>query len=122
MARIEALLRRSPIKPNNPNSTGQEIYRFGTVVLDVRKTLVTLDNRPVNLTAREFHLFCYFVEHQGITLSRDELLREVWGQKAGTLTRTVDVHVASLRQKLKACPKDPEMIITVSGIGYRFQS
>ena len=122
MARIEALLRRSPFKPNNPNSAGPDFYRFGAIVLDVRRTLVTQDNKPVNLTVREFHLFRYFAEHQGITLSRDELLQEVWGQKAGTLTRTVDVHVASLRQKLESCPKDPEMIITVPGIGYRFQS
>jgi len=121
MARIEAILRRSTSKPSNPNLTGDEIYRFGTIVLDVRKTQVTMDNKPVNLTAREFHLFCYFAEHQGVTLSRDELLREVWGQKAGTLTRTVDMHVASLRQKLKRGPRDPEMIVTVSGIGYRFQ-
>jgi len=121
MARIEALLRRSPGRPRNLNSTGQEIYRFGSVVLDIRKTLVTQGNRPVNLTAREFQLFCYFAEHQGITLSRDELLREVWGQKTGTLTRTVDVHVSSLRQKLGLCPQDPELIVTVPGIGYRFQ-
>ena len=123
MARIEALLRRSPTKADVArSSSGPDLYRFGSVVMDIRKTLVTHDNKPVNLTAREFHLLRYFAEHRGITLSRDELLREVWGQRAGTLTRTVDVHVASLRQKLEAEPKDPEMIITVPGIGYRFQS
>lgn len=122
MARIEALLRRSPGKGIQANSTQPDSYRFGAIVLDIRRTLVTLDGKSVNLTAREFRLFRYFAEHKGITLTRDELLREVWGQKSVTLTRTVDVHVASLRQKLESCPKDPEMIITVPGIGYRFQS
>ena len=121
MARIEALLRRSPIKKDIAHSSGPDQYRFGSVVVDVRRTLVTLDSKPVNLTAREFHLLRYFAEHRGATLSRDELLREVWGQKSGTLTRTVDVHVAGLRQKLEPGRKDPELIVTVPGIGYRFQ-
>jgi two-component system alkaline phosphatase synthesis response regulator PhoP len=121
MARIEALLRRSPSRTDIPLSRGPDIYRFGSIVLDIRRTLVTQDNKHVNLTAREFQLLRYFAEHQRITLSRDELLREVWGQKSGTLTRTVDVHVASLRQKLEAFPKDPEMILTVPGVGYRFE-
>jgi two-component system alkaline phosphatase synthesis response regulator PhoP len=74
------------------------------------------------VTAREFHLLRYFAEHPGTTLTREELLREVWGHEAGTFTRTVDVHVASLRQKLETSSKRPEMIITIPGIGYRFQS
>lgn len=121
MARIEALLRRSPFKMESAPSGGPDLYRFGSIVLDIRRTLVTQGNKPVNLTAREFHLLRYFAEHRGVTLSRGELLKEVWGQHSGTLTRTVDVHVASLRQKLKSSPQDPEMIVTVSGIGYRFQ-
>ena len=63
----------------------------------------------------------YFVEHVGTTLSRDEILREVWAYDEGTYTRTVDVHVASLRQKLEKDPKRPELIITVPGIGYKFE-
>jgi len=122
MARIEALLRRSTIKPGISPASGPDLYRFGSIVLDIRKTLVTQNDNPVNLTAREFQLLSYFAEHPGITLSRDELLREVWGQKSGTLTRTVDVHVASLRQKLGASSRDSELIVTVPGIGYRFQS
>ncbi len=121
MARIEALLRRAPAKTDLARSGGQPIYQFGSIVIDIRKTKVTQDGKPVNLTAREFHLLRYFAEHQGVTLSRDELLEQVWGQKAGTFTRTVDMHVASLRQKLEMLPKKPEMIITVPGMGYRFQ-
>lgn len=119
MARIEVLLRRTSSK-GQPHS--HMIYQFGSLVLDVRRTKVTRRGKTVTLTAREFHLLHYFAEHPGITLTRDELLQEVWGQKSGTFTRTVDVHVASLRQKLEHVPKNPELIITVPGIGYRFQS
>ena len=122
MARVEALLRRNPAKAENATSGGTDRYQFGSIVLDIRGTRVTRDGQPVYLTAREFHLLHYFVQHPGVTLSRDELLRGVWGQEAETLTRTVDVHVASLRQKLEKYPKKPEMIITVPGIGYRFQN
>jgi two-component system alkaline phosphatase synthesis response regulator PhoP len=122
MARVEALLRRKPAKQGTGHSGGPEVYRFGSIVLDLRKTSVTRDGKPVNLTAREFNLLRYFVEHKGVAISRDELLREVWGHNSGTFTRTVDVHVASLRQKVEDSPKNPEMIMTVPGIGYRFQT
>ena len=115
MARIEALLRRAPVR------AGQELYQFGSVRVDVRGTQVTRDGTPVSLSAREFQLLRYFIEHAGVTLSRDDILREVWGYEAGTFTRTVDVHIASLRQKLEKAPKKPALIVTVPGIGYKFQ-
>jgi two-component system alkaline phosphatase synthesis response regulator PhoP len=121
MARIEVLLRRTPIKKEITPTIAPTIYKFGAIVLDIQRTKVTQDGKSVNLTAREFRLFHYFAEHPGITISREELLREVWGHNSGTLTRTVDVHVASLRQKLEPDPKKPEMILTISGFGYRFQ-
>jgi two-component system alkaline phosphatase synthesis response regulator PhoP len=122
MARIEALLRRNPLKAESSQPSVPEVYKFGSIVIDVRGTHVTRGGKPVYVTAREFHLLRYFAEHPGATLTREELLREVWGHEAGTFTRTVDVHVASLRQKLETSPKRPEMIITIPGIGYRFQS
>lgn len=115
MARIEALLRRLPTR------AGQGIFQFGSVRVDVRGTKVTRDGKPVYLSAREFQLLRYFAEHTGATLSRDDILREVWGYDAGTYTRTVDVHVAGLRQKLEKDPKKPELILTVPGLGYRFE-
>jgi two-component system alkaline phosphatase synthesis response regulator PhoP len=115
MARIEALLRRAPIR------AGQELYQFGSIRVDVRGTQVARDGAVVNLSAREFQLLRYFIEHAGVTLSRDDILREVWGYEAGTFTRTVDVHIASLRQKLEKAPKKPALIVTVPGIGYKFQ-
>ena len=122
MARIEALLRRAPTKTGASTAGSTGIHQFGPITLDIRGTQVTRDGQVVYLTAREFQLLRYFVEHQGVTLSRDELLREVWGHEAGTFTRTVDVHVASLRQKLERFPKKPEIILTISGLGYKFQA
>jgi two-component system alkaline phosphatase synthesis response regulator PhoP len=115
MARIEALLRRSA------TLSGQNVYQFRSIRIDVRGTKVTRDGVPVYLSAREFQLLLYFAEHVGVTLSRDELLREVWGYEAETFTRTVDVHVASLRQKIESEPKRPEYIVTVPGTGYKFE-
>jgi two-component system alkaline phosphatase synthesis response regulator PhoP len=121
MARIEALLRRVPFRNEGELRAGRNLYRFGKTVMDTQRTKVTQDGRVVELTDREFRLLQYFVEHPGITISREELLREVWAHKSGTFTRTVDVHVASLRQKLELYPKKPELILTVPGSGYRFQ-
>jgi two-component system alkaline phosphatase synthesis response regulator PhoP len=115
MARVEALLRRAPTR------FGQGILNFGSIRMDVRGTRVTRDGRPVYLSAREFQLLRYFAEHPGATLSRGELLREVWGYEEGTFTRTVDVHVASLRQKLEKDAKKPQIIVTIPGAGYRFE-
>jgi two-component system alkaline phosphatase synthesis response regulator PhoP len=121
MARIEALLRRVPTKSVSAAQAEHGIHQFGPIIVDIKGTQVTRNGQRVYLTAREFELLRYFVEHQGVTLSRDELLREVWGHETGTFTRTVDVHVASLRQKLENIPKKPEMILTIPGLGYKFQ-
>ena len=115
MARIEALLRRVPSR------TGQGVHQFGSICVDLRGTQVMREGKPVYLSSREFQLLRYFIDHEGVTLSRDELLREVWGYKVGTFTRTVDVHVASLRLKLEKSPQRPSLILTMPGIGYRFQ-
>ncbi len=116
LARIEALLRRAPSRPAGRN----EIFHAGPLCVDVRGTQVTRAGKPVNVSAREFQLLRYFVEHRGATLSRNEILKEVWGYNTETFTRTVDVHVASLRQKLGDDPKQPQFILTVPGLGYKF--
>jgi DNA-binding response OmpR family regulator len=121
MARVEALLRRIPNRPDSSRSDSSEMYHLGEILLDARRGKVTRNGRPVNLTSREFQLFRYLVEHRGVTVSREELLEQVWGHIPGTLTRTVDMHIASLRQKLETLPKKPEMIITVPLMGYKFQ-
>jgi len=114
LARVEVLLRRVPIH------SGHGVYQFGTLRVDVRDGQVTRDGKPVYLTAREFQLLRYLIERAGTTVPRDELLRSVWGYDADTFTRTVDTHVVSLRQKLEQNPKKPELILAVSGVGYRF--
>jgi len=119
MTRIEVLLRRNATRPDI--SRDREFFRFGAIILDIRRTQVTRSGNTVELTAREFKLLRYFAEHPDITISRDELLSEVWEHKARINTRTVDVHIASLRQKLETDPKQPELIKTIPGIGYRFQ-
>jgi two-component system alkaline phosphatase synthesis response regulator PhoP len=121
LARIEALLRRAG-QAAAPHATaaGTARYVFDDVVVDVRRAEVTRAGVPVDLSAREFQLLRYFLEHRGATLSRDELLHEVWGYEHTPSTRTVDVHVAWLRQKLEANPKVPQIIQTVHGLGYKF--
>ncbi|MGH9406650.1 MAG: response regulator transcription factor [Terriglobia bacterium] len=115
LARIEALLRRPAA-----GAPGGPVHQIGSLRVDVRSTTVWRDDRKVALSAREFQLLRYFVEHRGETISRDELLREVWGYEATPNTRTVDVHIAWLRQKLEEDPKRPSLIVTVQGFGYRF--
>jgi two-component system, OmpR family, alkaline phosphatase synthesis response regulator PhoP len=116
LARVEALLRRVPATPD-PQI---EAYRFGPVKIDFRRAEIERDGEKVELSAKEFQLLRYFIEHRGATLSRDELLNEVWGYDAMPATRTVDVHVAWLRQKLEPNPRHPQYILTVHGMGYKF--
>ena len=97
-----------------------QLVKFGHITVDFRSTEVFRDGQPVELSAREFKLLRYFLEHRGLTVSRDELLNAVWGYDAMPLTRTVDVHVAWLRQKLEPHPRHPQFILTVHGLGYRF--
>jgi two-component system alkaline phosphatase synthesis response regulator PhoP len=118
MARVEALLRRAPIRP----AAQAAVSDFGSIHVNLVGTEATRDGKTVNLSAREFQLLRYFIEHRGATLSRDELLKQVWGYSADMYTRTVDVHVASLRQKLEDDPKQPRFILTVQGLGYKFKA
>jgi two-component system alkaline phosphatase synthesis response regulator PhoP len=115
LARIEALLRRAP--SGAPTADG---YRFGDVAVDFRRAEVTKAGRQLDLSAREFKLLRYFIEHRGATISRDELLNEVWGYNSMPSTRTVDVHVAWLRQKLESNSRHPEFLVTIHGLGYKF--
>jgi two-component system alkaline phosphatase synthesis response regulator PhoP len=116
LARLEALLRRAPAS----SGVALERYQFGDVLVDVRRAEVTREGQPLDLSAKEFQLLRYFIEHRGTTLSREALLQHVWGYTAMPSTRTVDVHVAWLRQKLEANPRVPQFILTVHGMGYKF--
>jgi two-component system alkaline phosphatase synthesis response regulator PhoP len=116
LARIEALLRRTPSAP----AIQSEVYQFGAVRVDFRRAEVYFDEKVIELSAREFQLLRYFIDKRGNTISREELLNEVWGYNAMPSTRTVDVHVAWLRQKLEPNPRHPQFILTIHGLGYKF--
>ncbi|MBN8723913.1 MAG: response regulator transcription factor [Acidobacteria bacterium] len=116
LARIEALLRRAP----SVEIASSEIYQFGAVRVDFRSAEVTKDGQVIELSAKEFKLLKHLIEHRGQILSRDDLLDEVWGYNAMLSTRTVDVHVAWLRQKLEINVRHPQYILTVHGLGYKF--
>lgn len=115
LARIEAKLRRAPAV-----SHPSEGYQFDDVRVDFRRAEVTKEGAPLELSAREFQLLKYFIEHRGATLTREELLNEVWGYNSMPSTRTVDVHVAWLRQKIEPNPRHPQYILTIHGMGYKF--
>jgi two-component system alkaline phosphatase synthesis response regulator PhoP len=116
-ARVEALLRRAPAATRAELKT----FEFDGIHVDFTKGRVTKNGKATDLGERECRLLRYLVERKGVVLSRDELLQEVWGYKSIPLTRTVDVHVAWLRQKIEDDPKNPQYIVTVHGQGYRFQ-
>jgi two-component system alkaline phosphatase synthesis response regulator PhoP len=115
VARIEALVRR--YRGREPASA---VYRFGNIVVDRRGMEVRCGDALLDLSTKEFRLLEYLIEHRGETLSREALLREVWGYRSMPSTRTVDVHIAWLRRKLEENPRNPLWIVTVHGFGYRF--
>lgn len=117
LARMEALRRRA----SNRTVTENRVLRFGRIEVDLRSTEVRRDGKPIEMSAREFELLRYFIENQGATISRRQLLSDVWGYHSRVFTRTVDVHIYSLRQKLEDDPKNPTLLLTVRGLGYRFQ-
>ncbi|HWF03133.1 MAG TPA: response regulator transcription factor, partial [Candidatus Angelobacter sp.] len=115
LARIEAHIRRGAAPAKDA-----EVLQFGPLRIDLKGTTVFRNSKVVPLSAREYRLLRYFAHNPGTTLSREILLKEVWGYSEETFTRTVDVHVGSLRQKLEKDPKQPALIITVPGLGYKF--
>jgi two-component system alkaline phosphatase synthesis response regulator PhoP len=120
MARVEAQLRRSSAGAGG--TLPGEVYQFGDIRVDFRRAEAYRGQDVIELSAKEFKLLRYFIEHRGAALSRDELLNEVWGYDAAVSTRTVDVHVAWLRQKLEANQRHPQFILTIHGLGYKFMS
>jgi two-component system alkaline phosphatase synthesis response regulator PhoP len=117
MARVEALLRRSAGPSNGAAHNG---FRFGDISVDFKRAEVVRNNESIELSAMEFKLLQYLIENRGPVHSRDHLLNEVWGYDAMPSTRTVDVHIAWLRQKLEENPRRPRFIQTVHGFGYKF--
>ena len=114
LARVKAQVRRDDWH----SSTGQE-FTFGDVTVKVRQRLVTRRGRRIALSAREFELLRYLLAHRNEVVSREQLLRDVWGYHQFSVTRTVDNYIAKLRTQLEPRPHDPRYIITVHGSGYQ---
>jgi two-component system alkaline phosphatase synthesis response regulator PhoP len=110
VARVRALLRRAY------RTESQPLLRYGPIIIDIERHVVTVDGDAVHLTAKEFLLLQYLLEHQGRVLSRDLLLSDVWGYQYTGGTRTVDVHVRRLREKL---PILADSLLTVKQFGYK---
>jgi DNA-binding response OmpR family regulator len=114
-ARIRALLRRT-----GPRPQAEEI-RSGNLALNMVSRKAFLDGQELNLSPKEFSLLAELMRHEGAVLSRDLLLTRVWGYDYFGDSRTVDVHVRWLREKIEVDPSSPQRIVTVRGIGYRFE-
>jgi len=115
IARVEAILRRASHRDDNV-----EIYEFGDVHLDFKKCEAVKAGNRLELSHRELKILKYFIDHRGEVLTRDRLLDAVWGYESFPLTRTVDTHIAKLRQKIEADPSNPTHIVTVHRVGYKF--
>ncbi len=115
LARVEALLRRSSGYEEHP-----EAYTFGDVHVNFKTMEARKGKHKLEMSHREFELLRFMVEHRGEVLPRERLLQAVWGYDDGSLTRTVDMHVAKLRKKIEDRPADPAFIITVHRVGYKF--
>lgn len=111
VSRVRALLRRAA-KP----AAEDKLFTAGSLAVDVKRRAVTVDGKPVILTCKEFELLCYLLENRGVVLSRDQILTKIWDYNYSGETRTVDVHIRTLRQKLGDAGA---LIETVRGVGYR---
>jgi DNA-binding response OmpR family regulator len=133
VARVRAMLRRvrmtavpppvddeRAVESASTSPSNGDVLRAGDVEIDVPRRRVTVSGAEIELKPKEFDLFLYLARHPGIVLSRDALLREVWGYNYPVDTRTVDVHVRWLRKKIEQDPSEPSRIETMRGLGYRF--
>ena len=124
MARIKALLRRAEVVEGEKSEVKQKarpLVQFGDIEIDIERHTVKRAGKPVELTPKEFDLLVFLVEGRGRVLSRDHILNKVWNFDYTGDTRTVDVHINWLRKKLEDNPTSPRYLLTVRGIGYKFQ-
>lgn len=119
LARIAAVLRRVQPSDRTPEP-GSTAYAFDKVTVDLDTRVVTRSGQPIPLTHLEFELLAYFLRTPAQVISREQLLKDVWGQNHGGSARTVDNFVKQLRAKLEAYPEQPRHLVTVRGSGYRF--
>jgi DNA-binding response OmpR family regulator len=130
VARAKAMIRRSRIQPQDTTPTEpshhehatRQIISTGDLSIDAAARQIRVQGDLIEMKPKEYDLLLYLVKHPGIVLSRDALLREVWGYAFPVDTRTVDVHIRGIRQKIERDPSQPALIETVRGYGYRFST
>ena len=118
LARVRALLKRAGGRTLAPNTA----VRVGDLTIDFAARVVRRSGREITLRPKEFDLLAALVRHRGRVVSRADLLREVWGYAAGTESRTVETHLAALRERLGDDPQSPRYIVTVRRAGYRLEA
>jgi len=121
LARVKALLRRSRPTPEVSSAASGETLGAGNLEVNLSSHTAKLNGKPLGLTPREFALLAVLVAGKGRAFTREQLLERLWGQDWVGDTRTVDVHVRWLREKIEADPSEPRRIITIRGVGYRFE-
>jgi DNA-binding response OmpR family regulator len=122
LARVEALLRRSPGLPGaNQSGPMPGAERFGDVAIDLASRTVSRAGNEVEIAPKEYELLVALLRRRGAVVSRQELMREVWGYSDAVISRTIDTHIAELRRKLEADPAAPRHILTVRKVGYRLK-
>ncbi|MCU4165865.1 response regulator transcription factor [Carboxylicivirga caseinilyticus] len=117
MARIKAVLRRAG---NHTKEETDPTIKIGKLEVNFENYMANCDGEPVKLTAKEFDILKYLIEHKNATISRDSILDNIWGYDYQPTARTVDNFILKLRQKIETDPNHPEILITIHGIGYRF--
>ncbi|MDP2731292.1 MAG: response regulator transcription factor [Dehalococcoidales bacterium] len=120
MARVRAMLRRSKMVEEQPG-TRESLLMVGDIVVDVARHKASKGITTLELTPKEFDLLAFLVRNRGFVLSRDQLLEKVWGYDFAGDTRTVDVHVRWLREKIEDNPNKPKLLVTVRGVGYKLE-
>jgi two-component system alkaline phosphatase synthesis response regulator PhoP len=118
LARVEALLRRV----QKDNLIPVRSFQFNDVDVDFERAEVRKSGNPINLAAKEMQLLRYLVDHRERVVTREEVLRKIWEYSSEVTSRTIDVHIAWLRQKLESDPQNPRYIQTIRGKGYRFSA
>ena len=119
LARVRANLRRSGMEAELPDLE-PEVLEGGPVHLDVGRHEVTVDGESVQLRPREFELLAAFLRNKGMLMTRDRLITDVWGMDYFGDTKTLDVHIKRVRKKIEPDPKQPQYLVTVRGLGYKF--
>jgi DNA-binding response OmpR family regulator len=120
LARVRAMLRRTKMVEAQPK-VEETLLKVGDIEIDVARHQTSIGEATLELTPKEFDLLAFLARNRGFVFSRDQLLEKVWGYDFAGDTRTVDVHVRWLREKIEDNPNEPKLLVTVRGVGYKLE-